>query len=307
MKSKPSWISVFVVALWLLPSAVEAQKPVPKFPDVWGIQLPLPKDADPNWNSPIGRFYWDRSNRPIFEFDVKQTDRSHTVFYYDFFTGEVVFKYIEPPPRPGVDRFPGFADFQRRNGLRLMKRLPLKIIAEITDHRAPEYGLPLSDGTWVVTHVKRPVTFGSSIQKLDSTGRIIMDKFFVRSTREKRLFQGRIESDYADYKRDRYYRSDTFLSGPALGFYPLGDGTYLAGSFNLPLVLRVDQNLNAPFLKGHPELIILDADDINAVDAAADRAWYSKPRNDRTDEFVEFRDNFITEFVRGKIEERNAQ
>jgi hypothetical protein len=124
--------------------------------------------------------------------------------------------------------------------------------------------LLLKDGSklFLTSWVDVNPLIGKGLLKVDPAGKEVFHVSIMRVTRVKRKSMGYFESDTQLFDKIVYLHSKAFR---VYEIYDLKDGTYLLTSFEGPLVIRINGDLESPFIDQREDLLVISAPEVRRM------------------------------------------
>jgi len=251
---KSALLALGVYLLVMPAPALAAEKPAgnkiyPPYPDVWGREMPIPKDAtgvvfaDNVFEGPDGHILvgaWYR-NRPGGEAGSR--------YLYDFFKGRVFKEWpAQKGPDSDIDKMYRFIE---ANGYRRLEN----VVGYYSTDRIPipnggHFGS--ADGDTI---------FRSSLRRFKPDGSELYRWTIFYLFDHAYYSTGRAASDIFGGRRFAYFRASAIH--PKL--YPLRDGTFLLAGSRRSVFIRFKGDLSSPYIRRSGNVILINPEIANKM------------------------------------------
>ncbi len=226
-----------------------------KYPDKWGMQLPLPQTQFVDGNNLTVNLYINQQNDLIVSYYQYTSERAFKVRYISFFTGKIL-KEINYPKSVKSNKDNSIECYEAENNFIGLPRLYY-----LTDDYHKN-GMLLRDGGRLIRKSKSPGghcdrAIAHWFIKYDKNGKEIFQKAIVRVTEKPRRFFTSTECSIMDGSDDgtSMVHSKTILPET----YELPDGTYIVIEFEGPTIIRLKKDFTSPYIDNSDELLFMDA------------------------------------------------
>jgi uncharacterized protein len=257
----------------------------PKYPDVWGMKLPVPPEAERviEKGGDVGCWglFKDKEGDLILAYTYDLENTAYVVRLISFFTGNIIHEIPYPPLNQIKDDDRRFEEYLAHQEL-------IKIKEFDEDEDSLKDGGKLRHKSEAPGgHCDQPIS--SWFIKYNAQSKEEFRKIIVLTTPKPRLFITSSECTIMDGEEEAWVHSTSFFPSP---IWDLEDGTYLIKDFERQHVIRLKPDFTSPYIEKSNELVQLDA------------AEALKKLEEVQNEVIEkgYEGEYGTIWVRGKIE-----